>query len=164
MKLSGFALSLETWARLQSPVFIQQLLLNVLFILFQNSRHLILDKSLQNENNCCFNAATVQPYMCICQSLLCFLSGLYPCICSQLFWCSSGFSVNPLPTHRLIRVCWGIMLFQGYVGLSKTVQNLLSHMSRGRLFITIVVFHDLTELTLFKLLNTCHYLNLTYKS
>lgn len=51
---------------------IPRLLLNALFILFQNSRCLIWDKSLQNENNRYFNAVTVQPYMCIRQSLLYF--------------------------------------------------------------------------------------------
>lgn len=53
------------------------------------------------------------------QSLLCFLSCLYPCICRQFFWRPSGFSVIPFSTHRLIRVCSGIMLFQGQIGLSK---------------------------------------------
>ncbi len=77
-------------------------------------------KSLWNENNRSFNAATVQPCMCICQSLLCFWFGLYPCICSQLFWRSSGFSVNPFTTHRLIRVYLRIMLFQG---LNRVVKN-----------------------------------------
>lgn len=79
-----------------------------LFILFQNSRYPILDKSLQDENN----AATVQPHMCIRQSLLGSWFCLCPCICSQLLWRSSGFSVNPLTTHRLIKLCWGIMPFQ----------------------------------------------------
>lgn len=46
---------------LHSRARIQQMLLNVLFILFQNGKYHILDKSLQNENNRCFNTATVQP-------------------------------------------------------------------------------------------------------